>query len=169
MTTRLSRLAAAARRPNVWIPGIFFGMFGLVIAANGLMVVLAMDSWRGLATESAYEKGVVYNKALEREDRELALGWDLGVEVATPGDSRADVTVALADADGGALIADRVRVGFVRPTQDGYDRIVELQGQGDGTYTTSLQLPLPGLWELRIAAEKGGDTLHETRRITVTQ
>lgn len=169
MKSSVNRFGATLRRPNVWIPAIFFGMFAVIIAANGTMVFVAMNTWRGLQTENAYEKGVAYNQALEARDRQVALGWDLGVEVKTPGGQHANVRIALADAQGAPLIADRVRVGFVRPTQEGYDSIHELTGHGDGTYSASADLPLPGLWELRIVAEKGANALHETRRIMVAQ
>jgi nitrogen fixation protein FixH len=163
----MDRLIARLRRPNVWIPSIFFGMFGIIIAANGIMIFIALSSWTGLTTQNAYEEGVAYNEALREREAQLGLGWDLALDVGTPGARVAEVAVALTGPDGNPLIADQVRVGFVRPTHEGYDSIVTLDGQGDGTYTRTVQLPLAGLWELRIAAQKGEDELHHRKRVVV--
>jgi nitrogen fixation protein FixH len=157
------------RRPNVWIPACFFAMFAVVIAVNATMILVGMSSWRGLVTTDAYEKGVAYNKAIQAEAREDALGWTVDLAVDSPAPRTAEVTVALSKPDGSPLYADRVEVGFVRPTQAGYDSVHRLTALGGGRFGKTVELPLPGLWELRIAAQKGGDAVRVSRRITVTQ
>ena len=163
------RAVRAFRRPNVWIPACFFGMFAVVIAANATMVLVAFDSWRGLVTTDSYEKGLVYDQAIEAEAREAALGWTVDLSVDSPAPNAADVTVELHRSDGSPLHADRVRVGFVRPTQDGYDSVHDLEPRGGGRFAKMVELPLPGLWELRIAAEKGEDAVRVSRRIMVSE
>lgn len=167
---RLQRALNWARRPNVWIPGCFFGMFAVIIAANGIMVAVGLETWPGLATKQPFESSVVYNQDLaERDDVVPGPDWDLAMRVDTPGQRVAEVTVALTGAGGAPLIADKVQAGFVRPTHDGYDRIRTLQGQGDGTYTGAVALPLEGLWELRVNAEKDGQSMQRKTRFTVQQ
>lgn len=163
------KLIAKFRNPNVWIPSAFVGMFLVIIAANGIMIGVAMGTWRGLQTENAYEKGVAYNRTLENKARERALGWDVAVAADSLGGRRADVEVRLSDGDGAPVHAERVRVGFVRPTQEGYDRVVELSPRGGGRYAATVEVPLPGLWELRVAAERGRDAVHTSKRVTIAQ
>jgi nitrogen fixation protein FixH len=157
------------KQSNVWIPACFFGMFFVIFAANAAMIGVGLSSWRGLVTDDAYDKGVAYQKAIAAEEREEALGWTVDLSVDTPKPKRADVTVAVAGPDGAPIEADSVEIGFVRPTQAGYDSVHELTALGGGRFFKSVTLPLPGLWELRIAAEKGEDAVRVTRRITVTQ
>lgn len=157
------------KQPNVWIPSCFFGMFFVIFAANATMIGVGMSSWRGLVTTDAYDKGVAYQQAIEAEEREQALGWSIDLSVDHPQPKRADVLISLTDEDGQPLDADRVRVGFVRPTQEGYDSLHTLTALGGGKFAKSVELPLKGLWELRIEAEKGADALRVSRRITVTE
>ncbi len=153
--------------PNVYIPAIFVGFFVVIIAANGAMIWAALGSWRGLQTESPWEKSAKYNATLAAAEAQAALGWQVGLDVVDRGDGQARITVALDDAEGRPLRADRVRVGFVRPTQEGYDTVTELSARQAGRYAAEVSLPLAGVWDLRIAAERGGDALHTTRRITL--
>ena len=157
------------KQPNVWIPGCFFAMFFVIFAANATMIGMALGSWRGLVTTDAYNKGVAYQQAIEAEQREQALGWSVDLSVDSPQPKRADVLVSVTDDQGQPLAADRVRVGFVRPTQEGYDSLHTLTALGGGKFAKSVKLPLKGLWELRIEAKKGADVVRESRRITVSE
>ena len=157
------------KQPNVWIPSCFFAMFFVIFAANAAMVGVALDSWRGLVTTDSYEKGLAYQEAIEAEKREEALGWSVDLSVDHPEPKRADVLISVTDNQGQPLDADRVRVGFVRPTQEGYDSLHTLTALGGGKFAKSVQLPLKGLWELRIEAAKGQDAVRVSRRITVTE
>lgn len=153
------------RRPQSWIPYGFVGFFFVVIAANATMVGVALDSWTGLRTEDAYQKGLEYDEVLAARKAQEALGWDVRADVETPGDLWARVEVALDDAEGRPLDADRVRIGFFRPTHDGYDRTATLERVGYGRFAGELKLPLAGQWELRVAAERGEDAYRLSRRV----
>nr|WP_276570083.1 FixH family protein [Rhodovibrio salinarum] len=157
------------KQPNVWIPSCFFGMFLVIFVANGTMIGVGMGSWRGLVTDDAYDKGLVYQQAIEAEQREDALGWSVDLSVEHPQPKRVDVRISLTDDQGQPLQADRVQVGFVRPTQEGYDSVHTLDALGGGTFGKTVDLPLKGLWELRIEAEKNGKAVRVSRRITVTE
>jgi nitrogen fixation protein FixH len=144
-------------------------MFFIIISVNLTMVTMALDSWRGLVTTDSYEKGLAYQEAIDAEKREEALGWSVDLSVDHPQPKRADVLIQVTDDQGQPLDADRVRVAFVRPTQEGYDSLHTLTALGGGKFAKSVQLPLKGLWELRIEAEKGQDAVRVSRRVTLTQ
>ena len=165
----LRRAVGWFKQPNVWIPSCFFGMFFVIFAANAAMVGVALDSWRGLVTTDAYDKGVAYQQAVDAEAREAALGWSVDLTVDHPQPRRADVMIQVTGANGQPLEADSVEIGFVRPTQEGYDSVHSLTKLGGGKFHKSVQLPLKGLWELRIEARKGDDAVRVSRRITVTE
>lgn len=162
------RWLAWARQSHVWIPGSFVAMFGVVLLANGVMIWTALGTWRGLSTESPWEAGARYNATLDAQAAQDALGWDLDVAVARQTGTTVRVRVALHDAEGAPLAAERVTVGFVRPTHEGYDTTARLSPSGaPGRYVGHAEVPLDGLWDLRIAAERGADRLHVTRRVTL--
>ena len=168
MTAKWRRFRVWAGQSHVWIPGSFIAMFAVIFLANGVMIWTALGTWRGLQTESPWDAGVTYNATLDAQAAQDALGWDVGVAVARVAADQARVRVRLRDAGGAPLAAERVRVGFVRPTQEGYDTTARLAPAGEGVFAGVVAVPLDGLWDVRISAERGADSVHVTRRITLT-
>ena len=168
-TTSTSRSKAAQR--GSWIPWIFVGGFGVVLVVNAIMVYVAATTWTGIAVNRAYDKGLTYNRNLEAAARQEALGWDVSLAAeATPdlaGELAGTVEVALRDASGAPLHRAEVVVVFERPTHEGHDFAVELTPSGAGTYTAPFAAPLPGLWDLRLVATKGGDRFVSTERVVL--
>ena len=57
------------------IPYIFFIFFAVIFAVNFSYIYVSQKTWRGLATEDAYHKGLNYNQVLEEEKKQKELGW----------------------------------------------------------------------------------------------
>ncbi len=137
------------RRQGRWIPWLIVAFFGVVIAANGVMVYIATTTFTGLQTEGHYLKGLAYNRVIEAERAEQALGWQVTVRFESTGERRGRI-VAHAEDAAGAPLADAVVVAhLVRPTQDGYDMSITLTSEDNGLYAAEIELPLPGLWEIQ--------------------
>ncbi|MET4698871.1 nitrogen fixation protein FixH [Constrictibacter sp. MBR-5] len=143
-----------------WIPWAFVGSFAVVFAANAVMVTFAMSSWTGLETQDAYRKGLAYNRTLDAERRESALGWQ-GVAAVEAG----RITVTLTDRRGEPVTAATVRAAFVRPTAEGHDFTADLAEQGSGRYAAAADVPLAGLWDIRTVARRGADSFQFNQRI----
>ena len=71
----MARALATATDRSRWIPYAFVAFFGVVLLANGTMIGLAFATWTGLETEGAYQKGLAYNRVLDRARAQAALGW----------------------------------------------------------------------------------------------
>ncbi len=127
--------------------------FGLVIAVNGIFVVLALQSWSGLSTDDAYRRGLTYNETLRQAEAQRALGWQARADLAPLADGRARLSIVFTDrADApvdGLVIVGQLR----RPSREGADRAVELASQGSGRYGTDVDLPLRGQWDLHLRAD----------------
>ena len=63
------------RRRSLWIPAVFVGAMGLVVAVNGIMVYFATSTFPGLDTDKAYVQGLAYNETLREARASDALGW----------------------------------------------------------------------------------------------
>ena len=62
-------------RRSAWIPWAFVGGMALVVAVNGVLIFAAVDTFTGVTTGSAYDKGRAYNHVLAEAARQDALGW----------------------------------------------------------------------------------------------
>jgi nitrogen fixation protein FixH len=154
------RAPGAARR-SAWIPWVFVGGMGIVVAVNAVLIVLALSTFTGTTVPRAFERGRQYDLVLAEAARQAALGWQ--VEVALNGNS---LTVTARDAEGRPLIAT-VEGALHRPLQD-LALPVGFQPVGSGRWAGIADIPLPGQWEARITVT-APDGRHKdvTRRIFV--
>jgi len=128
------------------------GFFGLVFAANGAFIFLALDSFSGLSTENAYQRGLDYNETLRAAETQRALGWRVEVTSEALGAGRHRIAVDFLDKRGAPLDDLAVDGSLRRPTQDGQDRPIALARVAPGRYSVDVSLPLAGQWDLVLAA-----------------
>lgn len=166
-----SMSAAGGRRltgPKVlaWL----LGFFGLVMAVNGVFVYLALDSFSGLSTEQAYQKGLSYNETLRAGRAQRALGWRARVESEWRGlDRPARIDVTLQDRDGAPLAGLSLSGNLRWPVKEGSDRALTFTDLGDGRYAGEAVLPYPGNWDLSLVAVRGdGAEMRIERRLWLT-
>ena len=151
------------------IPWLFFAFFLVIFIANGTMIAVAVGTWTGLETDSAYEEGLAYNDRLAERERQAGLGWRVAAALDPLEAGAAELRVRLTGAGGAALFADRVRAAFKRPTLVGHDFAVLLEPRGEGLYGLRVDFPLPGQWDLELEVTKGDDRHLSKRRVYLAQ
>ena len=134
--------------------------FGIVIAVNVAFVHFALDSWTGLTDHDSYRTGLSWNRTLERDAAQKALGWSTDVEtrLAEPdvaGGGRAfEVTLTIRDRAGhpvtGLVFAGEAR----HPVLEADDRPLSFADAGAGVYKGSAVLPSAADWELVLVATR---------------
>ena len=129
---------------------VLVGFFGVMLAANVAMVASAFSSWTGLATNRAYERGRAYNRTLEAQRAQDALGWRGAVAL-----DAGVVRLTLADAQGAPVDGARVTAFLVRPAEAGRDVELELGAEGGGRYAAPVSLA-PGQWDARVEVAMAG-------------
>lgn len=160
------------QRPDGWwYPWLFVGAFGIVFTVNGIMVYFAVSSWTGLETKNYYKASTDYNSVLAQRAKQTALGWvaEFSYEN-TPvnDDPRAGMYhLRFTDKTGTAIEGLTITAKAVRPTHEGYDQSMSFIERGNGNYTASATLPLPGQWELRYAAQSTDELFKMRQRIVV--
>ena len=137
-------------RRSRWIPWAFVAFFGVVLAANAAMIVIALATWPGLETQQAYRRGLAHDEALAAAAAQAALGWEVEFAFEQTGQRGGALRLDLADRFGSRLQNAEVQVAFVRPTHHGYDLIVDLPHHYGGRYLGDVALPLAGQWEARV-------------------
>jgi nitrogen fixation protein FixH len=159
--------AAPSERRSRWIPWTFVAMFGVIVAVNGIMVMSALDTWSGLATNDPYHHGLKYNRKIAEVERERKLGWQLasGFHATAPG--RGELRLRAFDRNGRPIMGAKVVAKVVRPVTFGLDFTVALAGRGAGLYAAAVRFPKRGLWEVRYHIAGNGERVTAVRRIEV--
>jgi nitrogen fixation protein FixH len=161
----MARMMSSPASGDRWIPWAFFAFFGVVLAANAVMIWVAFATWPGLETQSAYQKGLAYNRTLAAARAQDALGWRVDLDLAPAGGRLARLKLTLADRYGDLIEDARVTAAFVRPTYAGHDVELAVPHDHGGVYDAEAALPLAGVWELHLTAESHGDTYRLRRRL----
>jgi nitrogen fixation protein FixH len=142
-----------ARRPG-WPIALAALLLAMVGASLGFYRVASRNP-DALVVDDAYEAGRHESERLRAERHTEALGWR--IELASePRPDGVHVVVALRDAAGAPLAAERVSLRRERPAEGGLDADFALAGTAGG-FAGDVPLPRPGRWHLVVRAERGGD------------
>lgn len=137
----------------------------VVVVVNIIFIYAALKTDDGLVDEDYYEKGILYNKTLEDE---AALGWQIALN--STEELRAEsinlLSVSVLGKDGLPLKDASVRVILMRPATDRYDEETPLVLSG-AVYGGKLQIPLRGLWDIKIIVDKDGSIVERIFRVRV--
>ncbi len=155
------------RSPGWYIPWIFVGGFLIVFAVNGLMIYFATSTFNGLETEDYFLKGIHYDQDIAGAKAQKDRAWKVDLAFVSEAPGKGRVTLNLRDKDGALLKDAKVRIKFIRPTMQGYDRTIQPESAGDGRYVAAIDLPLPGVWDMRIAIDHASGDYQDQQRIMV--
>jgi nitrogen fixation protein FixH len=163
----MTGIALADERRSRWIPWAFVAFFGVVLAVNLTMIVVAMVTWPGLETKNAYQRGLAYNRTLAAAAAQAALGWQVDFRFTPAADGTGLAELTLRDRHGNLLRGAEVVARFLRPTHAGQDVEVVLEPARDGEYRAAVRLPLPGQWQVRVDVRHGGHRHQLSERLHV--
>ena len=159
--------ASPKPRTSRWIPWTFVGMFGVILAVNGIMVAVAFETWSGLSTTEPYRRGLAHNKQAAEIERQERLGWQVALGFAQKAPGTGELRLRAVKKAGRPILGATITARIVRPVAQGADFAVTLSGRGKGLYTTAVRFPKPGLWEVRYRIRGEGETVTAVGRITV--
>jgi len=144
-----------------WIPWVFVGGFGVVIAVNAVLITAAVSTFTGTTTGGAYDRGRAYGEVLAEAERQRALGWRGTV-------SRRDgaVSVDLRQADGAPLPADAIVSGRLQRPLERAALPLEFLPSAPGGWRAAAEVPAPGIWEAVLTVTRGGDRFELRERLT---
>ena len=164
--TRRPTVSDDRERRSRWIPWAFVWGFVVILAANGIMVFFAFDSFTGVSTDDSYRRGLGFNKQLEAQERATALAWQVAARLDRAAAGRR-LVLALHDKAGRPLSSASVRAEFRRPIEPGLDFTVALTPRGDGRYDAPVDAPRVGQWRVLFHIALGRDRIVAERRFVV--
>lgn len=168
---------ASRKDEGWWYPLIYVGVFIVIIIVNLIMVNYAATTFSGLAVHDPYMTGNHYNGEIEAAEAQKRLGWSstLTVDVvdapvgqtapATNYPTRVSLTIK--DRDGAPVEGLTVAAEIRRPAQQGMDQHAELVATDKGVYSQVVTLPAAGQWQVRLIAQREGQTYRLNQRALI--
>ena len=149
-------------KKSLW-PKAIVTSFAIIFAVNGFFIYTAVSGFDGLVEDNYYEKGLHYNDALQQEKR---LGWKIELsftdDLKTAAPNKAKVVIF--DPKGEPVSGVRVGIALSRPATSKFDSKFELVPSGCA-YHGSVSIPVSGLWDMKVTAEKGTDRIEKIFRV----
>lgn len=137
------------------IPYFFVAFFAVVVCVDSFYIYLSRKSWRGVATENSYQKGLKYNQTIEEASKQRLLGWKAEIKHRRIDDYTIEIAVDLRDKNSAKISDAAVEISFRRPAQEGHDFAVKAAaGKVRGRYAAKVDFPLLGQWDAEITAKK---------------
>lgn len=132
--------------------------FGVIIAVNGLMLTLAVQSFGGLVVGNSYVASQHFNDDIAAARTQPIRGWDLSLSSGTEG----NIALVVKDRDGAALGGLALTLEMARPTHERSTMMLDPVEISAGLYTASASLPA-GRWIATVRTDDG-----QTRSLTYT-
>lgn len=148
-----------------WIFAIFFSTFIIVDIAY---ITVAEKTWRGLATEDGYQKGLKYNQTIEAVKEQKELGWKLQIKYQPQVNKRGALLVELLDKNNQKINDAKLTANIKRPVQEGKDFAVDLKfDTKTQNYNSTIEFPMIGQWDVEIVARKNDDVYQDIKRLVI--
>ena len=152
--------------PQAEFKGVHFllcmmAFFGVIIAVNLTMAVLASTSWTGLVVKNTYVASQQFNGTLEqaKAQRDLGLSSDIAYQAG-------QLSFILRGKSGEQLNPQTVMLEIGRPAYEQSDSTYQLMPSSDASF--ELNLPLAqGIWQLTLHAMVDGVQYRRDARIYV--
>jgi len=120
--------------------------FGVIFAANGLLVYYSQVSWTGLLPGNGYEASLKYNREAAQARALLARGWQ--TKILVPKDGR--IVIELRDRKGEPVTGLTARGRALRAVGVQGDRDIAFKERGIGKYVLEGEGLAPGAWRIDV-------------------
>jgi nitrogen fixation protein FixH len=146
---------------------ILIGFFSVIVAVNGVMAYVAVNTFSGMQTQRPYEAGLKFNHAIAKARVQQEQHWVVDTHVERAKSGEVSLSIALADQQGKAISDSQLDVQLVSPVDSRYDATFALQGDGAGRYRGLAQAPA-GQWDLVIIAKRSDEAVFRSvSRVTL--
>jgi nitrogen fixation protein FixH len=162
-----TRMSAAATEKGILtgrkVLAMVLAFFGVIIAVNATLTVLAVETLSGTEVASAYSASLAYKNEISAAQRQNERHWDVTAAARRDASGHVSVSVAARDARGTPIGGLALNVRLQRPVDKRFDRDVTLAEISPGTYAAALDDIVAGQWDLVIEADSGGAAMFRSR------
>ena len=144
--------ATQDKRRGRFVPWVIIAFYMTFMLAFIGFVYVAFKNPPSETTQEAYEKGLAYNDTLDKAQAEAHLGWTSNTVFIGN-----RLIFSLQSKDGAPVTGAKVKAWFVHPAQASNDRNFDLLEADPGEYSTVVNLPSRGAWNIHLTASRGAD------------
>ena len=137
-----------------------------VVAATIGTIYVGSRTFDGVVEDRPYETGLAWD-AIEKE--QARLGWHVAVEQPALRQGYNEVVLRLTDRKGAPLSDATIDVTLSRPSTRKYDSSSTARPLGGGRYRVSIDVPLIGAWDLRVAVGRQTDRFRAVERVEAAE
>jgi len=141
------------------------GFFGVVAAANAIMIRAAVSTFGGVETASSYQAGLAFARESAAAQTQDELHWQVKANVRPMADNTL-VEIEARDAAGLPLAGLDAVARLERPTDQRVDQNVALHASAPGQFRGMIG-PVAGQWDLVIELSRGGERVFRSRNRVV--
>ena len=137
---------------------ILLSFFGVILVANVIFVYVATSTFNKREAVGAYERGLHYNKLIEEEKAQNALGW--AYKVALP-DTKT-VTISFTDKNAAPVKGLTIRGEIRRRATEKFSQDLTFVETQPGLYSTAVNELASGEWVVILTAVVNEDGKERT-------
>jgi nitrogen fixation protein FixH len=140
----------------------FLGFFGLVFAANAVMVKAAMSTFGGVQTTSSYKAGLAFGQDVARAGQQDALHWQVNGKLSRDGTGNAVLDISVRDPIGIVVSGLTAQARLAHPADERRDHFIALDDASAGRFRGVTRAE-PGRWELIVDLFKNDARVFRSR------
>lgn len=142
--------------------------FGVIFAANGVLVEKALSTFGGVDTDSSYKAGQLFEHEVALAKAQDERHWQVDAKVTPAAGGGTLLDIVARDAAGAALTGMEASVRFERPTDRRLDRSIAVREQAPGHFRSDVAALAAGQWDLVIElARQGAREFRSINRIVL--
>lgn len=142
----------------VWL----VAFFGIVAAANAVMIRAAVSTFGGLETESSYQAGLAFAREAADARAQDALHWRVDARLSPARDGATNVVVDARDAAGRPLRGLAAAARLVHPADQRDDQVVSLRETQPGEFRGAAAAAA-GQWDLVLELARDGERVFRSK------
>lgn len=154
------------RKPSRTLTGhtvllCMIAFFGVVTAVNAVMIKVAISTFGGAETDSAYRSGLAYKGEEVAASAQQAMNWRVDGRLDRAASGDAVLTVDMKDARQTAVSGVIVNARLTHPVTSRLDHTITLTQMPDGTFRGQADAT-PGQWILTLDVMRGDNRLYRS-------
>jgi nitrogen fixation protein FixH len=136
--------------------------FGVVAAANAVLIRAATSTFGGVEVASSYSAGLKFQREVDSVREQDALHWQVAAHLVRRPDGEAELDIAVRDRAGLPVTALAAAARLDHPADARHDHAIAMLPAGPGAFT-GVTPAEPAQWDLVIELSRDGRTMFRSK------